>query len=480
MSSEAIANRLSITSGSSNISFDDSQSQMSRQSFQSRQSESHDEDEEHDEDDDDESDDYDEIPQETLIRIQLEAFIKRLNLFKYDTLSEDERIVHLQPFEAYEMFQTIETLDEEINNVKLENFVLEDYLIKNDEKLLFGIESRRDSAAKEAMGRRSFMSVGGKSLAFSKQSLTKSIGARSAKQRGKQKSPEALNYRCKLEITEKLESDIGHAINLVKLKGITELKKHLSVMQELELQEVDLNTVTTNFRLRFIEAFKDPRQLLRLSEDHLRPLFFRFTKHYKMSAQLLTCETRLKVSCLKEDYAALRADLVAKADLANVITAIHFEQLYIQASTFSKAINEKLTQMQLLKIATGDLSMTFALETTRLQRLMGKVRRLNNKIKDAMTILRRLERDKQNNINRRVGEIDRLRTMRKLVRRYTAPTVDDYMMTKQEYLDEEQDALAMARANVILAMKRDNAIRFCEEVAKRRRRKRRAELRGEI
>lgn len=159
--------------------------------------------------------------------VALEAFINNLQLQTFFELTKSEQDERLARIDALELYHVVQDTNRELEMYRLENYLLTDFLQKNDPKLLIGLEERRKRAISSqgsvlrSTGK-SAISMTIRSIGRSKSLVSKSMkDSLSMKSQTKAAASEyKLNFRAKAEMAEKLANEIERGVQEMERNGM--------------------------------------------------------------------------------------------------------------------------------------------------------------------------------------------------------------------------------------------------------------------
>lgn len=169
--------------------------------------------------------------------LALETFINSLQLPEFFQLDEDEQAERLSKIDVLELFRALQNFNRELAMVRLENYVLTDFLEKNDPKLLIGLEQRRATAMaqinlRKASGPSLGVSTGSVGAFRSKSIVSKSLLSSytpSSQKKIATAYEYKLNYRSKADMAEKMASEVQKRVNELEKNGMLRHKKLLTI-----------------------------------------------------------------------------------------------------------------------------------------------------------------------------------------------------------------------------------------------------------
>ncbi|XP_065358449.1 uncharacterized protein LOC135952441 [Calliphora vicina] len=413
--------------------------------------------------------------------LALETFINNLQLPIFFQLSEDEQQERLDKIDVLELFHAVQNINHELGMVKLENYFLIDFLEKNDPKLLIGLQQRRATAQSAQLnvlrpgGKASVMSVGGSVSAGgrslvgfrTKSMLSKSLmTSMSILTTGSQKKAAPyeykLNFRAKAEMAEKLANEVEKRVQEIERNASHEIKLLRGHMEEMHFMHIETQETAKNFELHFLRDERDLAFLNNATEKQMERKFRKFVNNWIKNARALLATMRLKITALQEHCQQLRNELLTKADLSGILTAIDFEKLIIKRSELLNALEEKNAHMAGLKGVTGRASLSMAEEKQIMMNIEEESKQLNNKTLEVVKTITKLEKEADVVEAENQKDMLTLENLRTQLERYEAPSISQYVQKKDEVLALEKEEKMLRRKIYILNMKLDNTQKKCK------------------
>ncbi|XP_037815081.1 uncharacterized protein LOC119605831 [Lucilia sericata] len=413
--------------------------------------------------------------------LALENFINSLELSTFFQLPEDEQKLRLDKLDVLELYQAAQNINREFGMIKLENFFLIDFLEKNDPKLLIGLEQRRATAQtaaqinvlKTGAKRTSNISVGGgvsgtgggsgslvgfKAKSVLSKSLMSVLTTGSLKKTHEYK----LNFRAKTDMAEKLANEVEKRVQEMEKNASQEIKLLRGHMAEMHFQHIETQETAKNFELHFLRDESDLAFLSNATEKQLEHKFRKFVNNWIKTARALLATMRLKITALQEHCQQLRNELLTKADLSGILTAIDFEKLIIKRTELLNALEEKNSHMAGLKGVTGKASLSMAEEKQIMMNIEEESKQLNNKTLEVVKTIAKLEKEAEIVEAENEKDVATLENLRLQLERYEAPSINEYVQKKEEVLALEKEEKMLRRKIYILNMKLDNTQKKCK------------------
>ncbi|XP_023295748.2 uncharacterized protein LOC111678587 [Lucilia cuprina] len=411
--------------------------------------------------------------------LALENFINSLQLSTFFQLPEDEQKLRLDKFDVLELYQAAQNINREFGMVKLENFFLIDFLEKNDPKLLIGLEQRRATAQTPAQinvlkvgGKRtSNVSVGGVGVGGgsgslvgfkAKSVLSKSLMSVLTTGSLKKAHEYKLNFRAKTDMAEKLANEVEKRVQEMEKNASQEIKLLRGHMEEMHFQLIETQETAKNFELHFLRDENDLVFLSNATDKQLERKFRKFVNNWIKNARALLATMRLKITALQEHCQQLRNELLTKADLSGILTAIDFEKLIIKRTELLNALEEKNSHMAGLKGVTGKASLSMAEEKQIMMNIEEESKQLNNKTLEVVKTIAKLEKEAEIVEAENQKDVATLENLRLQLERYEAPSINEYVQKKEEVLALEKEEKMLRRKIYILNMKLDNTQKKCK------------------
>ncbi|EDW03976.1 uncharacterized protein LOC6562463 [Drosophila grimshawi] len=399
--------------------------------------------------------------------LDIVTLVSKFYLDDYNQWSDDERANRLADLDALDMWRTIETVQQELAIVKLENYIMVDFLEKNDPKLLIGLRQRRTSILKRIQMKQTAQpdSLQQSSRhSGSKRSVSMSIhmgvlGAGGGGGERRKPIEHKLNVKAKAELAEKAASEVEKRVIDIERNAMVEVKQLRAKIEELHYRSEETIETEKNFMLHFLRDENDALFLETATERQIERKLRKFTANWFKNARALLGTMRLTIVSLQETCQQHRADLITKADLSGILTAVDFEKLIIKRTELTNELEEKNTHMAGLKSVTGKTSLAMTEEKQVMMNLETEMRNVINRTDEITRTITKLEREvatvQQNNAKDYVilGEL------RAQLDEYEAPSVTEYIERKEEALYYEKEEKMLHRKIYILNMKLNNVMR---------------------
>ncbi|XP_034097657.1 LOW QUALITY PROTEIN: uncharacterized protein LOC132786879 [Drosophila nasuta] len=386
-------------------------------------------------------------------------------LDEFAHLPDDERRSRLHSLDALEMLQTIETVQKELAIYKLENHIMVDFLEKNDPKLLVGLRHRRTSILKKLHSKSKIPQDNlqhSSRHSSSKRSISMSIHMASSTVGERRKPMEyKLNYKAKAELAEKATSEVEKRVTDIERNASVEVKQLRAKIEELRYRSEETIETEKNFMLHFLRDDNDKAFLESATERQIERKLRKFTANWFKNARALLGTMRLTIVSLQETCQQHRADLITKADLSGILTAVDFEKLIIKRNELINELEEKNTHMAGLKGITGKTSLAMTEEKQAMMNLETEMRNVLNRTEEITRTISKLEKEvaivQANNDKDNVI----LSELRGQLDEFEAPSVTEYIEKKEEALYLEKEEKMLQRKIYILNMKLNNVMRRC-------------------
>ncbi|XP_030554825.1 uncharacterized protein LOC115758373 [Drosophila novamexicana] len=405
--------------------------------------------------------DYNEPLELDIIGISYKYYLE-----EYLQLSEEERKQRLFSLDALDMLRTIEEVQKELAIYKLENYIMVDFLEKNDPKLLVGLRQRRTSIMKRLQTKRIAQSDGlqqSSRHSSSKRSMVTSIYMGGMSTTGERRKPveHKLNYKAKAEMAEKAASEVEKRVIDIEKNAMVEVKQLRAKIEELYYRSEETIETEKNFMLHFLRDENDAAFLESATERQIERKLRKFTANWFKNARALLGTMRLTIVSLQETCQQHRADLITKADLSGILTAVDFEKLIIKRTELTNELEEKNIHMSGLKGVTGKTSLAMTEEKQAMMNLETEMRNVLNRTEEITRTIAKLEKEvaavQANNEKDHIilGEL------RSQLEEFEAPSVTEYIEKKEEAIYLEKEEKMLQRKIYILNMKLNNVMRRC-------------------
>lgn len=249
---------------------------------------------------------------------------------------------------------------------------------------------------------------------------------------------------------------------LILITALKEIKLVRGHMEELRFMHIETQETARNFELHFLRDERDLAFLNKATEKQLERKFRKFVNNWIKNARALLATMRLKITALQEHCQQLRNDLLTKADLSGILTAIDFEKLVIKRTELLKALEEKNAHMAGLKGVTGRAALSMAEEKQIMMNVEKESNKLNNRTIEVVKAIAKLEKEAEIVETENQKDILVLENMRKQLEQYEAPSVSQYIEQKDELLTLEKEEKILRRKIYILNMKLENTQKKCK------------------
>ncbi|XP_064540944.1 uncharacterized protein LOC135430268 [Drosophila montana] len=405
--------------------------------------------------------DDDEPPEIDIIGIAYKFYLD-----DYLNLSEEERKQRLSDLDALEMLRTIEEVQKELAIYKLENYIMVDFLEKNDPKLLVGLRQRRTSILKRLQTKR--IATDGLQQSSrhssSKRSISMSVymaGMSTAGTERRKQVDHKLNYKAKAELAEKAATEVEKRVIDIEKNAMVEVKQLRAKIEELYYRSEETIETEKNFMLHFLRDENDAAFLESATERQIERKLRKFTANWFKNARALLGTMRLTIVSLQETCQQHRADLITKADLSGILTAVDFEKLIIKRTELTNELEEKNIHMSGLKGVTGKTSLAMTEEKQAMMNLETEMRNVLNRTEEITRTIAKLEKEVATVQANNEKDHIILGELRAQLEEYEAPSVTEYIEKKEEALYLEKEEKMLQRKIYILNMKLNNVLRRC-------------------
>ncbi|XP_034475034.1 uncharacterized protein LOC117782158 [Drosophila innubila] len=402
----------------------------------------------------------DQVPELDIMTIAYKFFLD-----EFAQLNDEERKYRLSNLDALEMLQTIEMVQKDLAIYKLENHIMVDFLEKNDPKLLVGLRHRRTSILKKLQNQRKQQQDNlqhSSRHSSSKRSISMSIHMASSMGGERRKPIEyKLNYKAKAELAEKATSEVEKRVTDIERNATVEVKQLRAKIEELRYRSEETIETEKNFMLHFLRDENDKAFLENATERQIERKLRKFTANWFKNARALLGTMRLTIVSLQETCQQHRADLITKADLSGILTAVDFEKLIIKRNELINELEEKNTHMAGLKGITGKTSLAMTEEKQAMMNLETEMRNVLNRTEEITRTIAKLE--KEVSIVQTNNEKDYviLGELRGQLDEFEAPSVTEYIEKKEEAISLDKEEKMLQRKIYILNMKLNNVMRRC-------------------
>lgn len=379
-----------------------------------------------------------------------------------DTEALDE---HLAKSDALQVYRMLQVVNKELASIKLENIILTDFLQKNDPIQLQKIdhmrkkstESRRSSGFQDIQKRKSSSIGSGKvsPTLFRINSRTASTADSGFKHLRKIPVDFHINYKTKCEFAEKLAAEVQQKCAALQKQGIYDIKTLKAHIEELQYRTADTEETLKTFKVQFLQ-----NDFLANATDRQRESYFRkFINIWLRNGRAMLGTMRLKITSIQEHCHQQRTALISKADLSAMLGAVDFQQLQIKREMQSRSLEEKNISIAGLKEASAKATSTLGNEKKNLMALEQKSKVLQEKTNDIGKGITKLEQESKNVEKELDLAMDALRTLKIQVEEYVAPSINDYIFSKQEILALEKEQKLLERKSYIQNIKYQNLLR---------------------
>lgn len=232
-------------------------------------------------------------------------------------------------------------------------------------------------------------------------------------------------------------------------------------IEELHFRSEETIETEKNFMLHFMRDKEDLLFLENATERQIERKLRKFTANWFKNARALLGTMRLTIVSLQETCQMHRADLITKADLSGILTAVDFEKLLIKRNELINELEDKNTHMAGLKGITGKTSLAMTEEKQAMMNLEIDMRTVANRTDEIARTIAKLEKEVevvQSNNEKDHVILNNLRTQ---LDEYEAPSITEYIERKEEALSLEKEDKILRRKISILEMKLSNVMRRC-------------------
>ncbi|XP_017856984.1 PREDICTED: uncharacterized protein LOC108609751 [Drosophila arizonae] len=397
--------------------------------------------------------------------LDIAAISHKYHLDDYLQMTEEERRVLLVQMDSLDMLRTVEEIQKELAIYKLENYIMVDFLEKNDPKLLVGLRQRRTSMVKrmQSKSRPQDNLAQSSRHSSSKRSMSLSIHMGAMSQIGERRKQvdHKLNFKAKAELAEKAAAEVEKRVIDIERNAMVEVKQLRAKIEELHYRSEETIETEKNFLLHFLRDNNDIAFLESATERQVERKLRKFTANWFKNARALLGTMRLTIVSLQETCQQHRADLITKADLSGILTAVDFEKLIIKRTELTNELEEKNTHMAGLKGVTGKTSLAMTEEKQAMMNLETEMRNVLNRTEEISRTIIKLEKEvAMVRVNNEKDYVV-LNELRAQLEEYDAPSITEYIEKKEEALLLEKEEKMLQRKIYILNMKLNNVMRRC-------------------
>ncbi|BFF94690.1 uncharacterized protein DMAD_12252 [Drosophila madeirensis] len=161
--------------------------------------------------------------------LDISAIMYKYYLEEYRKYTPEERDSRLATFDAMDMLRTIEQIHNDVATMKLENYIMVEFLEKNDPKLLIGLRQRRTSILKRFQNKQRASFHGSQRMSSRQSSSKRSIPLSTShlaslsptatdRRRGTEYK---LNFKAKAEMAEKRAAEVEKRVVDIERNGKT-------------------------------------------------------------------------------------------------------------------------------------------------------------------------------------------------------------------------------------------------------------------
>lgn len=242
---------------------------------------------------------------------------------------------------------------------------------------------------------------------------------------------------------------------------MVEVKQLRAKIEELHYRSEETIETEKNFMLHFLRDSNDIAFLESATERQVERKLRKFTANWFKNARALLGTMRLTIVSLQETCQQHRADLITKADLSGILTAVDFEKLIIKRTELTNELEEKNIHMSGLKGVTGKTSLAMTEEKQAMMNLETEMRYVLNRTEEITRTIAKLEKEVAAVEVNNEKDYVILNELRAQLEEYEAPSITEYIEKKEEALSLEKEEKMLQRKIYILNMKLNNVIRRC-------------------
>lgn len=156
--------------------------------------------------------------------LDIGAISHKYHLDDYLQMTDEERRIKLSLMDSLDMLKSVEDIQKELAIYKLENYIMVDFLEKNDPKLLVGLRQRRTSMVKrmQSKSRPQDNLAQSSRHSSSKRSMSMSIYMGGMSQIGERRKQveHKLNFKAKAELAEKAAAEVEKRVIDIERNGM--------------------------------------------------------------------------------------------------------------------------------------------------------------------------------------------------------------------------------------------------------------------
>lgn len=233
-------------------------------------------------------------------------------------------------------------------------------------------------------------------------------------------------------------------------------------MEEMNILQTETQETAAKFETQFLSEDNDLAFLTGATEKQLESKFRTFLNNWIKNARALLATMRLKITALKEQCQNLRNELITKGDLSGILTSIDFEKLVIKRTELSKALDETNVHMAGLKEVMGRAALSMAEEKQTMMNVEIESNQINNKAIEVVKTISKLEKETALVEKENEKDILMLENLRTQLEHFEAPSINEYIVKKDEVLALTKEEKILRRKLYILNMKLNNTQRKCK------------------
>lgn len=382
--------------------------------------------------------------------------------------------------DVLELFEVCDAIDEEHLNICLENFVLEDFLMQNDPKMLIGLTeeniladlkkvitiqeterikfdsdvtkknptvARNQDAVSVASSNMSSMK---RSLGQSSSAVGQSMNAVALEIKTKQYH---LNYKTKVELTTKACIALKALIRSHEIAACREFKRIEALSEEAKYQLSEVDGTFENFNLKVVKFGCDPDTGFISSEK-----FVIFGQQFLHSGMTICSKMRLTINNFQQKITSMKLALTSKQDMSVVLTGADFQKLLIRKELESKLFTERLNTLDFIKEFEGKVRYTLNFKRRELIAAEKRLKALGKKVSDVKKKILRTKSEVELINTERDKAIENLERLTELNESTYAPKTVDYIGLKEKLSKLEKELKILRRQNYLLNIRLKNAV----------------------
>ncbi|XP_037928293.1 uncharacterized protein LOC119662678 [Teleopsis dalmanni] len=364
----------------------------------------------------------------------VQTLVIRLQLDVYKSLNSNGKVKHLDQFDALELYTALQNISNALMFTKVENFVLEDFFRKNDPKMLKGYERVRAS--------------------FSRMGLELSSITRSTSCDERLSIRYHVKYRTKIELTEKLCSEIEKSSKKNRISGMREIRILNAIVIDLDITTQEAEEAQRKFQ-QIIDksniSFKHAEK-----EKVLLDILKKFTNNWFNKANSLILGIRLRRNTIEEGCFAKSHELQLKEALAPSTTQNDFELLVVRRNRYRRIYKERRVNITEIKNMSGLVNRVMNQEREALISVREDKMSSDAKLNDIRNAIEKFKVELIAQTNLYNKDIRNITKLREKLEHFDAPSVAQYVEVKHDLILAEKEEKMVERKINIAVMKLKN------------------------